>query len=276
MKVQESFQEFLKTIRIDERMSGGGGTPNDISYDVWKSTEIPSDLYLANKIGVPKSKNTETPEYNIPPAMKEDFLKKLVWIANDIGINPDWLMAIIYFESRFNPTATNKKSGARGFIQWMDKTSKSNFGISNVDIPTNPLKQLDFVHQYFKKRLEYNKPNTLLDFYLMVLYPKAVNKPGSFKFSDSAIEGNKRLFGFYKDEKYGTKADLEARLFSNEGIQVFAKLNQKSGGMNDYYVKNYMKSIDDGEDYSSGEALQQTISLKSYMKAIKSGALELA
>lgn len=274
MKITESFEEFLLEKNAPPST---GSLPKEISYDAWKGTKIPSNLYLANKVGIPKSKQTTDPEYNIPPTMKENFLKKLVWIAEDMGINPDWLMAIIFFESRFNPNATNKKSGAKGFIQWMDKTSRSNFGISNEEIPVNPLRQLDFVYAYFKNRLAYNKPQTLLDFYLMVLYPKAVNKPGSFKFSDSAIEGNKRLFGYFKDEKYGTKADLEAKLFGSEGISTFTKLNQMSGGSNNYYAtSHYMKSIDDGENFSSGEALKQTLDLKSYVNSISKGALELA
>lgn len=251
-----------------------GHMPNEIDYNLWKNQEVPASLYMKDKVGIPISKKTEVPEYNILPTMKDDFLKKLVWICKDLEIDPDWMMALIFFESRFNPRAKNSLSNAKGLIQWLPSTLQSNYGITTTQLTENPLKQLDMVYAYFKNRLKNNKPNSLLDFYLMVFYPKAVNKPGNFKFGEKAISSNKGLFGYYKDEKFGTKADFEAMIFKNDKISVFANLAKRSGDFEKYAYGG--KGYSDPKSQEKTEPIAQVKNLKSYSKALSNGSLELA
>lgn len=251
-----------------------GHMPKEIDYDLWKNQEVPASLYLKDKVGIPISKKTEVPEYNILPTMKDDFLKKLMWICKDLEINPDWMMALMYFESRFNPRARHNHSNAKGLIQWLPSTLQSNYGITTDQLTENPLKQLDMVYAYFKNRMKNNKPNSLLDFYLMVFYPKAVNKPGNFKFGEKAISNNKGLFGYYKDEKFGTKADFEAMIFKNEKIKVFANLAKRSGDFERYAYGG--KDFTDPKYKEVNAPIEQVKSLKSYTKALSNGNLELA
>lgn len=49
----------------------------------------------------------------------EEFISKLVNISNSLQINPNWLMLVIWKESRFNPKIQNSKTNATGLIQWM-------------------------------------------------------------------------------------------------------------------------------------------------------------
>lgn len=227
-----------------------------------------------DKVSLPLGKNSEEPRYNILPTMKEDFCKKVCYISKELGLNPDWLMAVMYMESRFNPNAKNPNSTAKGLLQWIDSTSKSNFGIPSAEIPTNPLRQLDFVYDYFKGRLSKTKPQTFLDFYLMVFYPKAVNKPGNFKFSEQAVEKNKGLFGYFKDDMYGTKADMEAKIFKSEKIPVFSNLLKKEGGGEYYATISYLPK---SKDYTIDQVeTKQVGSLKGYTRALENGKLESA
>ena len=67
---------------------------------------------------------------NVPIAwgtkVSSDFKTKVIEIARDLGTNPDFLMAAMYFESggTFSPSILNKAgSGAVGLIQFMPKTA---------------------------------------------------------------------------------------------------------------------------------------------------------
>ncbi|MEZ4685228.1 MAG: lytic transglycosylase domain-containing protein [Bacteroidia bacterium] len=62
------------------------------------------------------------------------FSQKVGEIARSLEVLAEWLMAVMYTESRFNPRAQNLKgSGAVGLIQWMPETAKE-MGISSEDI----------------------------------------------------------------------------------------------------------------------------------------------
>lgn len=110
--------------------------------------------------------------YNI-----EVFEKKVREVSKKLQIPPEWLMAVMYNESKFDASVSNLKgSGAVGLIQWMPETAKE------YDITTKQLKnlnhceQLDFVETYLQKvKKKYGKFNSLTDLYLAILYPKALS-----------------------------------------------------------------------------------------------------
>jgi len=56
----------------------------------------------------------------------------LVTISKRLGVTRDDLFNLINFESKWNPLARNKKTGARGLIQFMNDTSKT-LGYLNSD-----------------------------------------------------------------------------------------------------------------------------------------------
>lgn len=194
--------------------------PKEIPENLWKSMVIPETLFLKDSIGI---------RNNIDAEERDDFLKKILWICADLKIDTDWFMAVLKLESNFNPKASNKHSSARGLIQFIDSTSKSNFGIPSDDIPKNPIRQLDFVYAYLYGRMKNNPPKTMIDMYLHIFYPASVNKPLDFKYKDSVISANRGLFGYYpkSSEKYGTKEDLTLKLTNKNSKHIFAKLAQK-------------------------------------------------
>ena len=54
-----------------------------------------------------------------------DFEQKVRKISKKLGIAPEWLMAVMHSESRFDASVANfKGSGATGLIQFMPTTAK--------------------------------------------------------------------------------------------------------------------------------------------------------
>lgn len=111
---------------------------------------------------------------------KEAFLAKVSQYSQDLEINPNWLMTVMYSESGLNHRIVNS-IGCGGLIQFCPPTPSS-FGTSvQALISMTNVEQLDYVYKYFK----YYK-NTGIKFrgafelYLTTFYPFAVGKPESF------------------------------------------------------------------------------------------------
>ena len=112
------------------------------------------------------------------------FEQKVKHVAQALEVPPEWLMAVMYSESKLNPSAVNHKgSGATGLIQFMVNTVKDlnrKMGtqlymsdIRNMDA----VRQMDLVYTYLQNvRDRYGNYNTITDLYLAVLYPKAVGQ----------------------------------------------------------------------------------------------------
>lgn len=112
---------------------------------------------------------------NYIPNNKEAFIKKVRDISDLLEINPDWLMAVMWSESRLKTDIVNPKGGATGLIQFMPKTA---LGLgTSVDAlkKMNNLQQLDYVYKYFKPVAR--KITGFLDLYLYTFFPVAIGKP---------------------------------------------------------------------------------------------------
>jgi len=111
------------------------------------------------------------------------FESKVRKISDKLDIDADWLMAVMYNESRFNVSVKNYQgSGATGLIQFMPKTAKGDLNISIAKLKNmDHVTQLDYVYDYLntvKKR--YRPFEELTDVYIAVLYPKALAAQDSF------------------------------------------------------------------------------------------------
>lgn len=109
---------------------------------------------------------------------KTDFIARVLEISGKLGINPDWLMAVMKFESDLDHANVNSGSGATGLIQFMPFVYKD-YGLSQSELQNmSNVKQLDYVYKYF---LPYKgKINSFTDAYLTVFFPLAVGKPDSY------------------------------------------------------------------------------------------------
>jgi hypothetical protein len=160
----------------------------DVASKLIKST--PADVKAA-----PSASSIDTSAIQDP-----DFNKKLDKIANLLGVESSHLIAIMKMESRIDPSAVNKQSGATGLIQFMPDTARS-LGTSVEALRgMSAVEQLDYVYKYFK--MVGVKPGMDLgDLYMAVFMPKYVGaddntvlgKEGASGFSGKVYAQNKGL-----------------------------------------------------------------------------------
>lgn len=106
----------------------------------------------------------------------DDFESKVRDVSKKLSIPPEWLMAVMHSESKFDASVGNRHgSGATGLIQFMPATAKD-FNISVQQLKNlSHVEQLDFVYRYLDaKRNQYRDYESLTDLYLAILYPRAL------------------------------------------------------------------------------------------------------
>ena len=115
------------------------------------------------------------------------FEAKVKQISAALGIHPDWLMVVMYAESRVNEKAVNPISGATGLIQfmpataqWLGTTTEALKNMSNVA-------QLDYVYLYFKNLGVSGKMHSVYDLYLATFFPAALGKADNWVMQTSTL-----------------------------------------------------------------------------------------
>lgn len=136
---------------------------------------------------------TQTPEQSENQEQKiawgkkvsSTFKKRVLWIADNLGCNPDYLMACMAWESgeTFRPDIKNfAGSGATGLIQFMPKTARG-LGTTTAKLAAMTAEdQLRYVYEYFKPYD--NRLSNLGDVYMAILWPPGVGKPDHFVLFD--------------------------------------------------------------------------------------------
>jgi hypothetical protein len=125
-------------------------------------------------------------ENKIPSSYRSEFANKVVSVSKALDIDPNWLMAIMYFESArtFSPSIQNP-SGATGLIQFMPSTAIG-LGTTTTALKNmSAVEQLDYVYKYY---LPYkSKLNNYIDLYLVTFFPAALGKPDNFVIQSSKL-----------------------------------------------------------------------------------------
>lgn len=103
------------------------------------------------------------------------FEMKVKEVSDKLDVPHEWLMAVMYSESRFDAKAKNfRGSGAVGLIQFMPGTARDMGTSTNALGALTHTEQLDWVFRYMQMfRNKYGEYENLTDFYLAILYPKA-------------------------------------------------------------------------------------------------------
>ena len=143
------------------------------------------------------------------------FEEKVKTIASMLRVAPEWLMAIMYAESKFNAAVYNYKgSGAVGLIQFMPTTALEMNTTSEALSRLNPIDQLDYVYRYLQTvRERYGEFDSLTDLYLAVLYPKALGQDYCYTLYAAPSQSYRQNSGLDEDKDGRvTISDIDKRM----------------------------------------------------------------
>ncbi len=139
--------------------------------------------------------------------------KKVLEVAKNLGVDPNWLMTVIALETieTFNPSIDNG-IGYVGLIQFGENAS------SDLGVTQSQLKKMNFIEQmkYVEKYLLKNKSkyDSLTNLYLAVIYPTACGH-GSDKdyivLDGKAYENNPVFFKEKGEWEYATKINKKGK-----------------------------------------------------------------
>jgi hypothetical protein len=149
------------------------------------------------------------------------FEFKVRRVSQQLDIPPEWLMAVMYMESKFDPGIQNLRgSGATGLIQFMvpavkDLNDRLGTQYYMSDIRHMPAHvQLDLVREYLMTvRERYGDYRSLTDLYLGILYPRAIGQ--DFCYALFAKPTRKYKLNIGLDENHDgvvTVSDIDRRL----------------------------------------------------------------
>lgn len=144
--------------------------------------------------------------------LSQDRINKVIQVSKDLEINPNWLLAVMYFETArtFSPSKRNS-IGSVGLIQFTrDKAGVNYKTINGVKFLLDDIarmsfiEQMDLVYQYYKPYK--GKIKSFIDTYLVTFFPVALGKSGSYvlqtsRLSASLIAKQNPIFDRNKDGK---------------------------------------------------------------------------
>lgn len=176
--------------------------------------------------------------------LPQSSIDKVIQVAKNLNLNPNWLLAVMYFESArtFNPGITNG-IGSVGLIQFTrDKKGVEYKTINGKRYMLSDLKKMTFIQQmdivelYYKDVAKYTKKTakSFIETYLVTFFPNALGKSADYVFetkglSASLIAKQNPAFDKNKDGKI-TKSEVENYfkvLYTQLGVNFEKEINVK-------------------------------------------------
>lgn len=157
---------------------------------------------------------------NYIPSPRAEFCAKLQTICDKLHISPEWLLTVMYVESRINPYAVNKYSGATGLIQFMPATAKA-LGTTTAELLNmTAVDQLDYVYLYLKPYT--GKMHSLMDVYFAIFFPAAIGKSSDYVLQTSSLAASKiasqnPAYDINSDGEI-TVAEVESKIYKILGL----------------------------------------------------------
>ena len=148
-------------------------------------TPTPSDTTPVDPPGTPGTPNTGEFDYDMisgvegNPNITPEFINEIEAMAERLGTKPEYLMAVMSFESAgtFSPSVRNSISGATGLIQFIPSTARA-LGTSTAELAgMTPVEQLEFVEKYFDQPHFAGKLGSVEGLYSAVLSGQAKPNP---------------------------------------------------------------------------------------------------
>ena len=126
-------------------------------------------------------------ENKLPSNNRGAIIAKINKVAKDLGISPNWLMAVINFETAgtFSPSIQNKFTNATGLIQFMPATARGLETTVTELKSMDFLQQLDYVQRYYRPYS--SRIKGFIDLYLATFFPLAIGKPDNWVLQTNRI-----------------------------------------------------------------------------------------
>ncbi|MCK9802086.1 hypothetical protein M1B34_31615 [Pseudomonas sp. MAFF 302030] len=189
INVESEFAAFNTGNLFISELSGDATANGEYNIFAMKhSGDSHSDLWRTEIDGLragttPPAAETATPQNGKlvwGARVDQAFRVKVREIAGRLSTDPNWLMAVMGFETgyTFSPAARNPGSTATGLIQFLESSARS-LGTSTAQLARmSAVQQLDYVESYYKPYS--GRIRNLGDAYLAVLWPAAVGRPDSY------------------------------------------------------------------------------------------------
>ncbi|MBC8753966.1 hypothetical protein H2O64_04740 [Kordia sp. YSTF-M3] len=173
---------------------------------------------------------------NVPSVYGSSFIASVKDYCRSLNIDPNWLMAVMYFETAgtFSASIRNPFSNATGLIQFMPNTALSlGTSIDELALMTAE-EQLYYVYQYYYPYR--NRMNSYVDLYLATFFPVAMGKASNYvlqtsNLSASTIADANPVFDLNNDRQI-TVGEI-TKLITNKIPQAWRNyfLGSSSGGI---------------------------------------------
>lgn len=162
---------------------------------------------------------------NYIPNNQDEFIRKVRSVAKELNIMPEYLMAVMYFESRLDPRAQNGFSNATGLIQFMPDTARRLGTTTSKLLQMSNVEQMDYVLQYLKPYKD--EMNDLADVYLAIFYPAAIGQPDYYPIGGQTLAEQNPIFNTDGDNQV-RKSDVIEGLYANLPAQVTDFIKKKN------------------------------------------------
>lgn len=179
-------------------------------------------------------------ENKVPSSYRKEFVEKVKKISANLGIKPNWLMAIMYFESArtFSPSITNS-IGATGLIQFMPSTAIG-LGTSTAELrKMTAIQQLDYVEKYLKPYK--GRFKSYIDVYFAIFFPLAIGKPDDWVIQGGGLTAQQI---YNSNPAFRVKKDGKIRVWEVKKVMLskipIEWLNEGSVSL---AVKSYKKEL---------------------------------
>lgn len=200
------------------------------------------------------------PYSNLIEDNRQSFLKKVVRISRDLGIDPLWLMHTIFHESRFDPKKKDNMSGAVGLLSFIPSvlnnfidTESGKTLTPNEVLQMSNLDQLDLISSFYRtwfERMKFKKPIVPGDFAAITFYPAVIKKDWEWEFPDYMVEKNNQTFKSFPSNGGKTKKDYY------EYIDQVFKSEEAHDDSNNFLLGNFTGAIAEPGEYEKKKPLE--------------------
>lgn len=196
-------------------------------------------------------------EQHYTQADKQTFLEKVKSVSFKLGINPNWLMYLMFRESGLNPQSYNKYykftdcggGYAGGLIGFVPCTQQALGWTKGWEAFKNQsgADQMDYVYRFYDELHHASgKIKSFGDLRLLAFYPAYLGKPPETQFPEEVVRANP-VFDINKDGKLTIGEFYESErqwVQKNVPAQYQAEFFEKTGEPIEYnYVQRHERDI---------------------------------